>query len=605
MVDLAKYVVRLEAQNAKYKKGLDDAQRKLEKFRNAQSRSLQAVGSQFAKLAGAAAGLVSVSAALSKTVEVGREFDTLNAQLITATGSIEGASSAFKVLEQFARNTPFALEQSVSAFVKLVNLGLTPSQRALESYGNTASAMGKDLSQFIEAVADAATAEFERLKEFGIKSKNQGDTIAFTFRGVTTEVGNNAREIEEFLIRLGEVEFAGAMQRRVDTLDGALSNLNDSWDGLFRTISNSSIGKLIEEQVRKASAALDGLSAKIRNSGRNATDVLKEIAQIEAEAAAAAASNGAGPRGQGLRNEASERRRTRLEALQRELQEFLDAPSSIQSTLETLQARLERLQNQGAAGRNRTTFEALAKETEADIALLQGLLQQAGGAEAATGGDPLAAFGKGAEVRAVTDVEEAAQKELFQALQELRTEDNANRLAEERALMDRIAEAEIENARRISAERETFANMFADNLIQASEFGFKAVLQGWVRTLQQMLARAAGTKLFEALFPQGLGGGGGGGGLLGAIGGLFGGARATGGPVAAGIGYLVGERGPEMFVPNTAGQIVPNGAMGGVNIHQNLTVNGASRAEMAAAAAIIQQQTRATVMDELRRTGRL
>jgi len=40
----------------------------------------------------------------------------------------------------------------------------------------------------------------------------------------------------------------------------------------------------------------------------------------------------------------------------------------------------------------------------------------------------------------------------------------------------------------------------------------------------------------------------------------FSGARADGGPVTPGGAYLVGERGPEMFVPSSAGAISPNGA---------------------------------------------
>lgn len=50
------------------------------------------------------------------------------------------------------------------------------------------------------------------------------------------------------------------------------------------------------------------------------------------------------------------------------------------------------------------------------------------------------------------------------------------------------------------------------------------------------------------------------------------GARADGGPVSAGRPYVVGERGPEMFVPDTAGTIVPNHAMGGGG-NVNVTVN--------------------------------
>jgi hypothetical protein len=47
------------------------------------------------------------------------------------------------------------------------------------------------------------------------------------------------------------------------------------------------------------------------------------------------------------------------------------------------------------------------------------------------------------------------------------------------------------------------------------------------------------------------------------VGSLFGGARAAGGPVSAGKAYLVGEKGPELFQPRIAGNIVPNHAMGG------------------------------------------
>lgn len=42
-----------------------------------------------------------------------------------------------------------------------------------------------------------------------------------------------------------------------------------------------------------------------------------------------------------------------------------------------------------------------------------------------------------------------------------------------------------------------------------------------------------------------------------------GGARAGGGPVSAGAPYVVGERGPELFVPSGSGDIVPSGALGG------------------------------------------
>jgi hypothetical protein len=69
------------------------------------------------------------------------------------------------------------------------------------------------------------------------------------------------------------------------------------------------------------------------------------------------------------------------------------------------------------------------------------------------------------------------------------------------------------------------------------------------------------------------------GGAIGAVGGVlgFGGGRANGGPVSSNTAYLVGERGPELFVPGKSGTIIPNGAGSGTTI--NLTVNGAIDAE--------------------------
>jgi hypothetical protein len=62
----------------------------------------------------------------------------------------------------------------------------------------------------------------------------------------------------------------------------------------------------------------------------------------------------------------------------------------------------------------------------------------------------------------------------------------------------------------------------------------------------------------------------------GAIGGMFGGGKASGGPVAGGTTYLVGEKGPELFTPSGNGTIIPNGALGGSGSNViNITVNGA------------------------------
>jgi phage-related minor tail protein len=56
----------------------------------------------------------------------------------------------------------------------------------------------------------------------------------------------------------------------------------------------------------------------------------------------------------------------------------------------------------------------------------------------------------------------------------------------------------------------------------------------------------------------------------------IGGARAAGGPVAAGTTYLVGEQGPELFTPAAAGTIVPNAALVRPSITFNVTTRDAA-----------------------------
>lgn len=241
------------------------------------ARSIERVGSGLDRLGtrvtaissaiGAAIGAIAVEGLVSKIVTAQRQFDVLFASLTTMTGSVDQAGSAWDRLTQFASKTPYSLEQAVNGFVKLKALGLDPGERAMTSYGNTAAAMGKSLSQMIEAVADASTGEFERLKEFGVKAKQEGDKVSLTFRGVTTTIANDADAITGYLMKIGEVEFAGAMSERMKTLDGDISNLQDSLAALYLSISQSGFGEAIAQGVRAATEAIAEATASIKRGG--------------------------------------------------------------------------------------------------------------------------------------------------------------------------------------------------------------------------------------------------------------------------------------------------------------------------------------------------
>ena len=227
--------------------------------------ALQKVQGAFLALGSVFAAGAGISAFIGKVTEVQREFDVLGASLETVTGSSAAAEKEMAWIKTFAATTPYELAEVTEAFVKMKALGLEATEPALKSYGNTASAMGKSLMQMMEAVADATTGEFERLKEFGIKAKQEGDRVSLTFQGVTKNIGNNAAEISKYLEDIGNNQFGGAMERRAATLDGALSNLGDTWNELFRTISAAGVGNAIEQSVRIATSAIEKLITGIKN----------------------------------------------------------------------------------------------------------------------------------------------------------------------------------------------------------------------------------------------------------------------------------------------------------------------------------------------------
>lgn len=107
---------------------------------------------------------------------------------------------------------------------------------------------------------------------------------------------------------------------------------------------------------------------------------------------------------------------------------------------------------------------------------------------------------------------------------------------------------------------------------RTGRLGFEDLRKVALATLADITSQAVRSSL------GGLFGGSGGSPLLsslgGAVAGLFGlPGRATGGPVTGGRAYMVGERGPEMFVPSSSGQIV---AGGGSRAAVSVTVNVAA-----------------------------
>ena len=141
----------------------------------------------------------------------------------------------------------------------------------------------------------------------------------------------------------------------------------------------------------------------------------------------------------------------------------------------------------------------------------------------------------------------------------------------------------------------------AEAAAQAIEASFERAGESLVRSLARAAADGEITlaELARAVLAaiNALAGSGRGGGLgealASAVGSVFGGSKADGGLAAPGLAYLVGERGPEVFRPSTAGVIAPVGS-GAVTV--NVSVQGGPEALLRSEAQIAQALVRAARM---------
>ena len=152
-------------------------------------------------------------------------------------------------------------------------------------------------------------------------------------------------------------------------------------------------------------------------------------------------------------------------------------------------------------------------------------------------------------VEAMADLKDAA-------LRQAEAEADAAKAAEEARRESERQAAEVE-----ARMRESFRYAFRDGIRAAMDGDLKGFFESLADRFTDRLLENLADNLFDILNNALQGQAGGLAGVFSSIGSFFGGRRAFGGPVSAGMSYRVGEAGPETFVAPMDGVIVPNGGM--------------------------------------------
>jgi hypothetical protein len=249
----------------------EDAAKRYEGTLKRLERTAERVGAAIgtAIKVGAAAGAAALTLLTRSVISTSAEFEKYQATLETIEGSAEKARESLDWIAEFAKTTPYDVAQVTEAFIKLKAYGIDPiADDTLRTLGDTASAMGKDLNQAVEALADAQTGEFERLKEFGIRAKQQGDEVTFSWtkngEELTETVKKNATEIRAFLLETMGDRFTGAMDRQSRTWNGMVSNLGDTWTGFQRRIGEAGFFEKISQRLSSLLDTIERLDSEGR-----------------------------------------------------------------------------------------------------------------------------------------------------------------------------------------------------------------------------------------------------------------------------------------------------------------------------------------------------
>lgn len=180
---------------------------------------------------------------LGRIIDVTGQFQKYMAVLGNTLGSKSAAQRDLGMLQDLAAQTNYSMMELTDGYVKLVNRGMKPTRDELMQLADLANSTGKSYDQLVEAILDAQTGQFERLKEFGITASKSGDKVKFSFKGVTKEVQFTSNAIGDYIKGLGKLEgVTGSTAEISKTLTGQISNLGDAWDSMLNNMGKRSDG---------------------------------------------------------------------------------------------------------------------------------------------------------------------------------------------------------------------------------------------------------------------------------------------------------------------------------------------------------------------------
>ena len=282
MAKIDDLVIQIKADTKQLKAELDKINGKIKTTGAAGGAAFGGMAAGLSKIKGpaiaAAAGIAAIAVSAGAIARVGAGFEDLKDSLDQVFGSIERGDAAMQKVFTFAQTTPFQIEDATKAFIALKSAGIEPSMEMLQTFADTASVSVDQLGTFealIRMVQRSASGgmgleELNMISDRGIdvlgilKDKlnlTKDDIAKF---GKTAE---GAAEMVQALTEGLQEKFGGAMEAKMDNLSTKTSNMIIAFKQLGDELFKSGLGDFLKSMADRLTAMANAI-AKANRAAR-------------------------------------------------------------------------------------------------------------------------------------------------------------------------------------------------------------------------------------------------------------------------------------------------------------------------------------------------
>ena len=286
MAKIDDLIIQIKADTQQLQKDLKQIQGKIKVTGAVGGAAFGTMGASLTKIKGpalaAAAGIAAIVIPMKVIAGIGAQFEDLKDSLDQVFGSMEAGDAAMQKVFQFAQTTPFQIEDATKAFIQLKSAGIEPSMDMLQTFADTASTSIDQLGAFealIRIVQRSAAGgmgleEINQLDDRGIPATKILTQELGKSRDELSEFGKTAEgaaEMVQILIKGLESRFGGAMANKMDNLSTKTSNMVIAFKQLGDEIFKSGLGDFLKNMADSLTNMANAIAKSVRAMNNNRT----------------------------------------------------------------------------------------------------------------------------------------------------------------------------------------------------------------------------------------------------------------------------------------------------------------------------------------------